>query len=232
MPATPEAWISGATAAHRRIEALIQNLTDAQARGATRLPDWTVGHLLTHLARNADANAGMAQAAQRGEIGKQYPGGTAQREGDIAAGQGRSAAELVADLKGAQQRLEAAWAETSEDAWRIGLAQTTQAIRALAHTALLRWREAEVHLADLGLGADWDGLSAEYVNVEWAEITANLPRRAPEGKALFLIPGDRPSRVYGAGPDVVRIEAPSRRILQYLLGRGGEPGWPDLGAWG
>jgi len=231
MSATPAAWIAGATATHRRIENAIRNLTDAEARQPSRLPDWTVGHLLTHLARNADANTGMVQAAQKGEIGVQYPGGTAQREGDIAAGAGRPAAELVADLTGAHQRLEAAWGATQEDAWATGLARTTAAMRSVAHTVLLRWREAEVHLCDLGLGPDWDGLSPAYIDVEWAEMTANLPRRAPEGTILFLIPGDRPSRTYGAGDNIVRVQAPSSRILQYLFGRGGDPSWPSLGAW-
>lgn len=235
MSSTPAGWIAGCTATHRRIEHVIGDLTDAQARRPATLPGWTVGHVLTHLARNADANTGMVQGAQRGEIYPQYPGGTAQREGDIAAGQGRPAAELVADLTSAHQRLEAAWASTSEDVWATGLARTTAALRAVAHTVYLRWREAEVHLVDVGLaelgGPDWDGLSAEYVNVEWAEMTAILPRRVPEGMALFLIPGDRPSRVYGSGDNVVKVEASAPHILQYLLGRGGDPAWPALPSW-
>ncbi|MHB8620265.1 MAG: maleylpyruvate isomerase N-terminal domain-containing protein [Chloroflexota bacterium] len=236
MPCKPSSWINACTATHRRIEQVVSGLTDAHARRPSLLPGWTIGHVLTHLARNADANTGMVLGAQRGEICLQYPGGTAQREADIARGQGRPAAALMADLAGAHERLEAAWASTSEDAWATGLARTTAALRSVAHTVYLRWREAEVHLVDLGLGElggpDWDGLSAAYVDAEWAEMTAVLPRRVPEGSAMFLIPGDRPSRVFGTGDSIVRIQASPGRVLQYLLGRGGEPGWPSLPAWG
>ena len=40
----------------------------------------------------------MLEAAARGEVAAQYPGGMAQREADIEAGAGRPAAELVADV--------------------------------------------------------------------------------------------------------------------------------------
>src|SRR5581483_3104888 len=96
----PRAWLEGCTAAHRRVDALVQSLTDAAARRASPLEGWTVGHILTHLARNADAHRGMVEAAQRGGISPMYPGGATQRDGAIAAGQGRPASELVADRTG------------------------------------------------------------------------------------------------------------------------------------
>ena len=37
-----------------RVLATADALTDTQAAAASRLPGWTRGHLLTHLARNAD----------------------------------------------------------------------------------------------------------------------------------------------------------------------------------
>jgi maleylpyruvate isomerase len=231
----PAHWIEACTTSHRRLEQALAGLTDAQARRPTLLPNWTVGHVLTHLARNADANTGMVLGAQRGEIYPQYPGGTAQREADIAAGQGRPAAELVADLSGAHERLEAAWADTSEEVWATGVARTTAALRAIAHTVYLRWREAEVHSADLALQElgtpGWDALTPAYVDAELAELTPNLGRRLPDGIAVLLIPGDRPSRVYGSGDEPLPVRATPPRILQWLLGRGGEPGWPDLTTW-
>src|SRR4051794_11621167 len=57
-PLEPEARrrvLAGVTESHRRLFADIDGLTDAQARAASNLPDWTVGHVLTHIARNADS---------------------------------------------------------------------------------------------------------------------------------------------------------------------------------
>ncbi len=229
----PRARLDGCRAAHRRVEALVESLTDADARRASPLPGWTVGHILTHLARNADAHTGMIEAAQRGELSPMYPGGPAQRDGAIAAGQGRPAAELVADLKAAQRRLEDAWAAMSDELWATGLGLRRTGPGTLADFVFSRWREVEVHTVDLDLpgGPDWDGLSPAYVDLEWQELLAHLDERLPEGVTLLLVPGDRPSRAFGRGDERVVVRARPGRILAWLLGRGGDPSWPELRPW-
>ena len=62
-------------------------------------PGWTVGHVLTHLARNADSIVAGAAAAERGEVVDRYEGGGAGRDAEIEAGCGRPAAEQVADVR-------------------------------------------------------------------------------------------------------------------------------------
>ena len=76
-------------AAHGALAASIDGLDDETARRPSLLPGWTVGHVLAHLARNADGMRGMLDGGGRGEVAAQYPGGAAQREADIAAGAGR-----------------------------------------------------------------------------------------------------------------------------------------------
>jgi len=83
----------------------LAGLTDGDARRPSLLPDWTIAHTLTHIARNADSHVLMLEAASGGEIGAQYPGGMEQRNADIEAGAGRSAAELVADVADSNSRL-------------------------------------------------------------------------------------------------------------------------------
>src|SRR3954452_11064204 len=85
-------------ASHRRLFATIDGLGEDGVRAPSRLPGWTVGHLLTHIARNADSLTRRMVAAARDEIGDQYPGGAAGRAAEIEAGAGRPAAELVADV--------------------------------------------------------------------------------------------------------------------------------------
>ena len=89
---------------HVRLAGTLARLDDASARRPSLLPGWTVGHVLTHLARNADSHVRLVQAALRGEVGDQYPGGNPQREADIEAGAGRPAAELVEDVLAAADR--------------------------------------------------------------------------------------------------------------------------------
>ena len=53
------------------------------------LPGWSRGHLLTHIARNADSFVRVLEAARRGEAVTQYEGGGAGRNADIEAGASR-----------------------------------------------------------------------------------------------------------------------------------------------
>jgi maleylpyruvate isomerase len=236
MPAEPSAWLQGCSQTHRRIERTLEGLTDGLARRPSLLPNWTVGHVLTHIARNADSHTRMIEAAQRGEAVTQYAGGQPEREAAIAAGQGRPAAELAADVKAAQQRLETAWSATSDEVWSTGLRRVASGFNTLTWAVFQRWREAEVHFADLGLSelggpASWEDLSSAYVEAELDEQIPSLHRRVPEGMAVLLLCGGRPSRVYGTGEKVIQVRGSAGRTLQYLMGRGGDPAWPALPSW-
>src|SRR5919198_4331383 len=101
----PDAWIDGCLAAQARLAALVDRLSDDDVRRPSLLAGWTVGHVLTHLARNADSHVGMVQAAQRGEMVPQYAGGAEERARGIEAGWSRPAAAIADDLRAAQRRL-------------------------------------------------------------------------------------------------------------------------------
>jgi maleylpyruvate isomerase len=105
--------VSGCAVAHQRLLGALENLTDDQCREDSFLPAWSRGHVLTHLARNADSHVNLLQAAVRGEVGEQYPSAE-KRNGDIESGSTRSAEELVMDLRLSIYGLEAAWASANE----------------------------------------------------------------------------------------------------------------------
>ncbi len=169
MAGAPTVDIGGCRRAHQTLFDRITTLTDAQAWSASHLPDWTVGHVLTHVARNADSVIRRLEGAARGEVVDQYPGGYAGRAADITAGAGRPAAELVADVRDSAGRLEDLCAVLPTKAWDR-LTRDVSGAERPAHTLLFtRWREVEVHHADLGLG---------YTPADWppALVSAWLPR--------------------------------------------------------
>lgn len=86
--------IAACRAAHERLLATVSDVDDEIARRPSRLPGWSVGHVLTHLARNAEGMVGRLDGALRGEEVALYPGGRDQRNADIASGAGRAAAAL------------------------------------------------------------------------------------------------------------------------------------------
>lgn len=61
----PEADIARVADAHARFIDAIEGLGAADMRGPSLLPGWSVGHVLTHVARNADSHIRRTDAAAR-----------------------------------------------------------------------------------------------------------------------------------------------------------------------
>ena len=173
----PTVDIEGCRRSHQVLLERLAGLTEDQARAPSLLPDWTVGHVLTHIARNADSVVRRLEGAVRGVIVDQYPGGYAGRAAEIAAGANRSPSELLEDVAESATHLEAVCLSIPEAAWERPTRDVTGAERPARTMMLSRWREIEVHHADLGLGygpADWpDGLIAAWLPRE----LERLPQR-------------------------------------------------------
>lgn len=109
MDTAPSAAIAACRAAHQRLLVTVSGVDDETVRRPSRLPAWSVGHVLTHLARNADGHVLRLEGALRGEEVARYPGGPEQRDRDIEQGAGRPATELIADVADSAKRLEVTW---------------------------------------------------------------------------------------------------------------------------
>ena len=218
---------------HRRLSHTLSGLTDADARRPSLLPGWTVAHVLSHLARNADSHVRLLEAAARGEVADQYAGGNAQRAHDIEVGAGRAAADLVDDVVTSALRLEEVWEATTEEVWRSGHGRVVSGIWPVAELPFRRWREVELHHVDLGLGygvCDWPD---SYVDMELARSLSGLPSRLAEGVAVDLRATDSGERwVVPAGSVRATPVAGDRQVLlAWLVGRGEGDGFPILAPW-
>jgi maleylpyruvate isomerase len=171
---------AGAAKAHTALVATLQGLTDEMVTQPSLLPGWTVGHVATHIARNAEGHLRMFDAAMRGETAEMYRGGPEQRTGDIEAGARRSAAELRADVTTTATQLEAVWAAMPAAAW-AGRGITFAGEATMGELVFIRWRETAVHHADLGLGYSWSDWDAEYVRLDLARLTMLWASRKPMG---------------------------------------------------
>jgi maleylpyruvate isomerase len=225
----PTEIIETTALAHER---LVATLRDAEWDPAapSRLPGWTLGHLVTHVARNADALRGMYEAAHRGEVGDQYPGGWEQRAADIDAGAGRDRDALVVDVAHACAALEAAWAATTDDVWASGEGRSLIGPIRLDDWPVRRRREVEVHHVDLGLGFEPQDWSAAFVDTEWPNSVAALAERLPSGTGCVLAPSDaEPVTVGPGGPTVAGTR---RTLLAWMLGRAERADAPGITPWG
>ncbi|MGD9703490.1 MAG: maleylpyruvate isomerase N-terminal domain-containing protein [Acidimicrobiia bacterium] len=209
--------IAGCAAAHQRLLAHIDELGDDAVRRPSLLPGWTVGHVLTHLARNADSLVRMLEGAERDEILDQYEGGADARAADIEAGSGRSAAGLVRDVRQTIWQLEGTWATTSPAAWARSGRGTRGDLLPCKDLPFRRWREVEVHHADLGLpGFTFDDWSSDYVRRELPRELMTWRSRLPMGIADL--------------PPAALALSPNRR-LAWLLGRHHVDSLPEQGPW-
>lgn len=156
---TPRAEIDATAAAHAKLHTAVAELSDPDMRAPSLLPEWTIGHLLTHLARNADSVVRRLEGAVADRLVPQYEGGWPGRAAEIEAGADRSAAQILADLREADERVDGLFASVDPAAWgRQVLRGGGDARMPAADLAFSRWREVEVHLVDLGRGyrpADW-----------------------------------------------------------------------------
>jgi maleylpyruvate isomerase len=158
----PVEQLEAVDAAYALVVRTLAGLTDAHARGASLLPGWTRGHVLTHLARSGDGDRRCARGAMRDEVLAKYPEGMEGRARDIENGAGRPAAALLADLDAAQRGLVDAWRALPDDAWdRVG--DTPTGLRTMAEIVASRRRELLVHLVDLDVGVAPDDLPADYL---------------------------------------------------------------------
>jgi maleylpyruvate isomerase len=204
MPAAIARALDACWDANARLLATLDGLDDATARRPSRLPDWTVSHVVTHLARNADSHIRMLEGAMAGRVTDQYEGGLEGRAADIAAGAGRPAAELLADLVRAIDNLDATWGRVPVEVWTTGHGRMGNGELCLcAEMPSRRWREVEIHRVDLGLGAEPADWPDAYVELELPKALAQLPNR--------LSPADRAA------------------LLAWLVGRADAP--PGLPSW-
>jgi maleylpyruvate isomerase len=189
----PTEWIAGCTAAQAALSADLDGLTDEQAGGPSALPGWSVGHVLTHIARNADSVVRRLEGAARGEMLDLYVGGLKGRAAAIEAGASRPAAELVADVRISSAAAEQAFATLPDKAWDA----TSRSSRGVEEdgraVVFSRWREVAVHHGDLGLRPGGVPLPPALVEAWLPQELDTLAERTDPAALLAWILGRGPA---------------------------------------
>ncbi len=172
--------VAAAAEAHQRLLALLDGHVaagDLDPGRPSLLPGWSVGHVIAHLARNADSHIRMLDGLS------QYEGGALGREADITEGAGRGLAELVDDLRRSIWGLESRWA--TEVDWERTVTRLAGPAPAHALPALRR-RETEIHHVDLGLGTTFADLPVDFLGSELDRAAAAGAAEPAEVAALPL----------------------------------------------
>jgi maleylpyruvate isomerase len=198
----------------------VEELTDEQVREPSGLPGWTRGHVLAHVARNADALVNLLTWARTGEETPMYPSRQV-RDDDIASGAGRTAAEQRADLQESQARLMAAAARMRQADWQARVRWGSDGRDAAADLVpWLRLVELEVHHVDLDVGYTPAHWGVSFVRHQLTR-TADDFRSRPDTPAVTLRALDDGSEyvVGGDGAAGTVVYGPQAALLAWLIGR-------------
>jgi maleylpyruvate isomerase len=198
-----------------KLFATTNGLTDESVARPSLLPGWTRGHVLTHLARNADGAVNLLTWARTGVRTPQYES-LAQRAADIEAGATRDRAAQLSDLRGACVRFAAAVDEMPAEAWTAVVQWTSGREAPAAEVMWHRLREVEIHHVDLDAGyvpADWP----EAFVLRLCRTQADSLAHREDGPAVVLrAPEVGHDLVIGDGPVV---SGPAWAIAAWLTGR-------------
>ena len=167
---------------HTELSRQVSGLDDEIMRQSSRLPSWTVGHVLTHLARNADAHSRRLAGAINGEDVPKYANGPEQRRQEIEDGARRTAAEILADLESSNRQLDVLLEQCEREGWPNADFMGGGHYGAGGCPAHCL-REVQMHLVDLGLGYTPSQWPKDYVEWELDNLLASVPERLASSKA-------------------------------------------------
>ena len=206
----------------RRLEEAVAALREEAVGEPSALPGWTRGHVITHVARNADALVNLLTWARTGTPTPMYAR-PEQRNADIEAGAGRALAEQLADLRESGRRFADAAASMSPQAWQATVRNAQGAEMPVSRVPWFRVREVWIHLVDLGAGAGIDVIPDD-VAVELVRDVAGW--MSPKlDQAVTLRPDGHPPVTVGPDAEArATVAGPANLMAGWLVGRG------DLGA--
>jgi maleylpyruvate isomerase len=219
LPSGLAAEIRQVDEATGRLQAGLDSL--AGAGHPSLCPGWTAGHVLTHLARNADGLRRSAEGARRGEEVPMYDSAQA-RDRDIEDGAGRPVPELIADLTRSAEALGETWSALRAADWERQMPHHRLGRLPLSDSPGMRLGEVLIHHVDLAVGylpADWPAPFAADI-IEGAG--GGLAGRLPADVRLDLHVTDTGAALNaGSGARQVTMSGPSWAVAAWLAGRPG-----------
>jgi maleylpyruvate isomerase len=209
------------------------SLDDKTIRQDSLCPGWTRAHVLSHLARNADALGNLVGWAKTGTPVAMYESLEA-READIETGSTRDAAEILADLESASARFASRAAGLSGPP-EICQVETRAGNKVRgAQLPTLRLLEVVFHHVDLNAGYTFAEADPGLVKRAISNAVERM-RASGEVPALSLAGDD--GETWSIGEDATDVTGSNPALLLWLA-RGDESGVSSkaalapLPAWG
>jgi maleylpyruvate isomerase len=199
-----------------RLLETVDRFSNDDLRAPSRLPDWTRGHVLTHIARNADGLANLADGARTGEQREMYAGGREGRAAAIEEGATRHIGDIRLDVADSAERLLSGFADFPAEGLGRELSSVTGASWFGWELPLMRIREVEIHHVDLGAGYSPQSWSPEFVSRTLDQLAPQFLGRGESPVSSLRADDGATWQVGNEGPELLGQPA---ELLAWLIGR-------------
>ncbi|MEV6543147.1 maleylpyruvate isomerase family mycothiol-dependent enzyme [Streptomyces sp. NPDC051665] len=143
--------------ATERVLTAAAGLDNASVAEPSRLPGWSRGHILAHLARNADALVNVLE-------GRPMYATASVRDADIERDAPRPLDVQLADVRESAAGFQAAGAVPAD--WSRTVELRNGVVDSASRIPFRRWGEVELHHVDLGIGYELEDLPEEFTRRE------------------------------------------------------------------
>lgn len=185
-------------------------LDNAALSEPSRLPGWTRGHVLAHIARNADALVNVLG-------GRPMYVSAETRDADIERDAPRPLETQLTDVRDSASRFDAAGAAPGD--WDRVVELRNGITDVAARLPFRRWAEIELHHVDLGAGYELEDVPAEFTERE-TEFLAQRFLGHPDVPPTLLSDGTRTWSTGQEAPEPeVTVTGTPADLLGWLAGR-------------
>lgn len=204
-------------AATRRLLETARSLEDGDLAAASLCEGWTRGHVLSHLARNADGATRLLWWARTGVPWFQYLS-QRLRNAEIDEGAGRPLEEQVADLEQSAARVLAEARELSADGWERPIRWLAGNEQPARRVLAARLAEVEYHHVDLDAGYTFSNWPPAYLIKQVSVLARRLSPRVTN--AFEIVTSDvGVQATVGTGPPQVSVTGSAADLVGWLSGR-------------
>lgn len=209
--------------ATERLLTAAAKLDDSAVTGPSRLPGWSRGHVLAHLARNADALVNVLEGRPM------YPSAEA-RDADIERDAPRPLAAQLADVRDSADRFQALSAACAD--WNRTVELRNGVTDTAARLPFRRLIEVELHHVDLDIGYELEDLDEEFTGREIGFLAQRFTGRGDVPPTRVVATGEhgREWQTGGENGDPVTVSGPAPALLGWLAGRRDGTGLDTAGA--
>lgn len=222
--------------ATQRLVRTVDGLTEEGWRAPSLLPGWSRAHVVAHLVLNAEGLAGALEGLLAGDPVPMYVSPEA-RDREIEELSREEVPPVRDRLLASTTRFADAVAALAPEHWAKDIERVPGGTRfAAAGVPAMRWREVEIHHADLGAGYgrhDWDPVFADAV-VD--TLAARLADRSP-GFTIVLTDAGRTRGVGSVAAGAPEVRGSAADLAWWLSGRGDgegltcDGGLPAIESW-